>query len=93
MIENTNFSYPRHSWLKDLRSLVKRCADERGEGSFVEGFEVDGAEGADVRGEQAVSVDEDELGGVGAGGDAHEALAWLIAIGSFAGPPALALRG
>jgi hypothetical protein len=45
----------------------------RGEGLFVEGFEVDGAEGADVRCELAVPVDEGALGDVEVGGDAREA--------------------
>jgi hypothetical protein len=44
-----------------------------GEGLFVQGFEVDGAEGADVRGELAVPVDEGALGDVDVGGDAREA--------------------
>ena len=48
----------------------------RGEGLFVEGFEVDGAEGADVRGELAVPVDEGALGDVEVGGDAREAEAF-----------------
>jgi hypothetical protein len=48
----------------------------RGEGSFVEGFEVEGAEGADVRGEMAVPVDEGALGDVEIGGDAREAEAF-----------------
>jgi hypothetical protein len=47
----------------------------RGEGLLVEGFEVDGAEGADVRGELAVPVDEGALGYVEIGGDAREAQA------------------
>jgi hypothetical protein len=45
----------------------------RGEGLFVEGFEVDGAEGTDVRGELAVPVDEGALGDMETGGDAREA--------------------
>ena len=48
----------------------------RGEGLFVEGFEVDGAEGADVRGELAVPIDEGALGDVDVGGDAREAAAF-----------------
>jgi hypothetical protein len=44
----------------------------RGEGLFVEGFEVDGAEGADVRGESAVPLDEGALGDVEIGGDVRE---------------------
>ncbi len=45
----------------------------RGEGLFVKGFEVDGAEGADVRGELAVPRDEGALGDADVGGDAREA--------------------
>jgi hypothetical protein len=45
----------------------------RGQGLFVEGFEVDGAEGADVGGELAVPVDEGALGDMDVGGDAQEA--------------------
>jgi hypothetical protein len=45
----------------------------RVQGLFVEGFEVDGAEGADVRGELAVPVDEGALGDMDVGGDAREA--------------------
>jgi hypothetical protein len=45
-------------------------------GLLVEGFEVDGAEGADVLGELAVPVDEGALGDVEVGGDAREAEAF-----------------
>jgi hypothetical protein len=48
----------------------------RGESLFVEGFEVDGAEGADVRGELAVPLDEGALGDADVGGDAREAEAF-----------------
>ncbi len=48
----------------------------RGEGLFVEVFEVDGAEGADVWGELAVPVDKGALGDVEVGGDAREAEAF-----------------
>jgi hypothetical protein len=47
-----------------------------GEGLLVEGFEVDGAEGADVRGELAVPLDEGALGDVDVGSDAREAEAF-----------------
>jgi len=47
-----------------------------GEGLLVEGFKVDGAEGADVRGEFVVPVDEGALGDVDVGGDAREAEAF-----------------
>jgi hypothetical protein len=49
----------------------------RVEGLFVEGLEVDGAQGADVRGELAVPLDEGALGDVDVGGDAREAK-WSI---------------
>jgi hypothetical protein len=42
-----------------------------GEGLFVEGFKVDGAQGADVRGEQAVPVHEGALANLEVGGDAR----------------------
>ena len=48
----------------------------RGEGLFVEGFEVDGAQGANVRGELAVPLDEGALGHMDVGGDAREACAF-----------------
>jgi hypothetical protein len=48
----------------------------RGEGLFVEGFEVGGAEGADVRGELVVPVDEGALGDVDGSGDARKAEAF-----------------
>ncbi len=42
-----------------------------GEGLFVEGFEVDGAEGADVLGESAIPVNKGALGDVEIGGAAR----------------------
>jgi len=45
----------------------------RVQGLFVEGLEVDGAEGADVRGELAVPLDEGAQGDMDVGGDAREA--------------------
>jgi hypothetical protein len=48
----------------------------RVQGLFVEGFELDGAEGADVRGELAVPLDEGALGDADVGGDAREAEAF-----------------
>jgi len=49
----------------------------------VQGFEVDGAEGADVRGELAVPLDEGALGDVDAGGNAREAEALGVDFGEL----------
>jgi hypothetical protein len=48
----------------------------RGEGLFVEGFEVGGPEGAELGGELAVPVDQGALGDVDVGGDVREAEAF-----------------
>ena len=48
----------------------------RVQGLFVEGFEVDGAEGTNVRGELAVPLDEGAQGDMDVGGDAREAEAF-----------------
>jgi hypothetical protein len=55
----------------------------RGKGLFVEGFEVDGAEGADVRGELAVPIDQGALGDMEVGGDAREAEAFGAEFGEL----------
>ena len=54
-----------------------------GEGLFVEGLEVDGAEGADVRGKPVVPVDEGALGDVDVGGDARQAEAFGAEFGEL----------
>jgi hypothetical protein len=60
-----------------------RVGFARGEGLFVEGFEVGGAEGADVRGELAAPTDEGALGDVEIGGDAREAEAFGAELGEL----------
>jgi hypothetical protein len=55
----------------------------RGEGLFVEGFEVNGAEGADVRGELAVPLDECALRDADVVGDAREAEAFGAEFGEL----------
>jgi hypothetical protein len=55
----------------------------RVQGLFVEGFEVDGAEGTNVRGELAVPLDEGAMGDVDVGGDAREAEAFGAEFGEL----------